>query len=112
MTNQITNPINFYKVDDFVPVTMFAPALEFEHDAYSIMEINCEFGHAFFINLNPLTVEMMNTQELRQLVINALTAYEASINKEFENDAICLQHYLDQATPVVDAATSVSQNKC
>ena len=112
MTNKITEPINFYKVDDYVPLTMFAPALEFGQDAYSIMEVDCEFGHAFFINLNPSVVEMMDMNEIRKLIVDALEAYEIVVEIEFDSQADCLQHYLDQANPVVDKAIEVKNNEC
>lgn len=112
MTNKITEPINLCKVDDYVPITMFAPALEFEHDMYSIMEVDCEFGHAFFINLNPVAVEMMDMNEIRKVIIEALVVYEEVIGESFEDNVACLQHYLDQTTPVSDAALSTSSNQC
>ena len=111
MTIQITEPIEFYKVDNYVPITMFAPALEGKHDSYSIMDLDCEFGKAYFININPAFQEVMHVGEIRQLILDALVAYAELVGLPAEEQSACLAHYINQAEPVVNAASFVQEHQ-
>lgn len=118
--NHITpsNPLDIYKIDDYVPFVMKAEAIEPGEPA-QLLEYNSEvYGLTLFINIHPLNVVHQSEEEgveVRRLIVRVLediyVPYIANnFNVVLESIEEALDHYLAQCHQVVSVLEMTSSN--